>query len=84
MALTKRVEILFDPEEYRMVAEIARARGVTLGALVRRAVEQIYLKPGLLQRQSAVEGMLTEQSEVTWEEARNLLERKVGRRLEAC
>ena len=84
MALTKRVEVLFDPEEYRMVADIARARRVTVGALVRRAVEQIYLKPGLEQRQAAVEGILTEQSEVTWEVARNLLEREVGRRLEAC
>jgi hypothetical protein len=77
------VEVLFDPEEYRLVAEVAEARGQTIGALVRRAVAQLYLNPALEERKAAVQGILDERSEVTWEDARELLERDVGRRIEA-
>ena len=83
MALTKRVEILFDPEEYRLVSEVARARGQTIGALIRRAVAQLCLNPTPEERKAAVQGILGERSEVTWGDARELLEREVGRRIEA-
>ena len=83
MALTKRVEVLFDPREYQQLVEFARARRETVGALVRQAVEQLYLKPTLAERREAVEGILSEQSVLTWEEAKKLLEGEVGRRFEA-
>ena len=83
MALTKRVEVLFDPEHYRVIEQLARSQGKTVGALVRKAVEQVYLKPTLEQRSAAVQGILSEQSDLTWEEAKRILERQVGRRLEA-
>ncbi|MBI2916469.1 MAG: hypothetical protein HYY01_00600 [Chloroflexi bacterium] len=83
MALTKRVEVLFDPREYRLIAAIAQARGETVGALVRKAVELLYLKPTREERKAAVEALLSEQSDVTWEEAKHVLETQVGRRFEA-
>ncbi len=83
MALTKRVEVLFDPRRYSLLEQIARSHGETIGALVRRAVEQQYLGPTLEQRRAAVEGLLSQQSDLTWEEARSILETDVGRRLEA-
>ena len=83
MALTKRVEVLFDPEDYRMIERLARSRGKSVGALVRKAVEQVYLMSTLERRKAAVEGILSEQSDLTWEEAKIILDTDVGRRFEA-
>ena len=83
MALTKRVEVLFDPKQYGLLEQIAHSRSETVGALVRRAVEQQYLGPTLERRRAAVEGLLSQQSDLTWEEAKRILETDVGRRLEA-
>ncbi len=83
MALTKRVEVLFDPEHYRVIEQLARAQGKTVGALVRKAVEQFYLKPTLEERKAAVQGLLSETSDLSWEEAKRILETDVGRRFEA-
>ena len=82
MALTKRVEVLFAPQQYALMEQIARARGETIGALVRKAVEQQYLGPTLEERRAAVEALLSMESDITWEEARHILETDVGRRLE--
>ncbi len=68
MALTKRVEVLFDPEHYRVIEQLARSQGKTVGALVRKA---------------AVQGLLSEHSDLSWEEAKRILETDVGRRFEA-
>ena len=35
MAFTKRVEVLFDPEHHRLLEQLARSQGKTVGALVR-------------------------------------------------
>ena len=83
MALTKRVEVLFDPEHYRMIEQLASSQGKSVGALVRKAVEQVYLMSTLEKRKAAVDGLLSEQSDLSWEEAKVILERDVGRRLEA-
>lgn len=83
MALTRRVEVLFAPKQYALMEQIARARGETIGALVRKAVKQQYLGPTLEQRRAAVKAMLAEESDLTWEAARHILETDVGRRLEA-
>lgn len=82
MALTKRVEILFDPEHYRMIEQLASSQGKSVGALVRKAVEQVYLMSTLENRKAAVAGILSEQSDLTWEEAKIILEKDVGRRFE--
>ena len=83
MALTRREEVLFDPEQYRTIEQLARSQGQTVGALVRKAVEQQYLQPTLEHRRAAVRAILAEQSDLTWKEARHILETDVGRRFEA-
>lgn len=70
MALTKRVEVLFDPEHYRVIEQLARSQGKTVGALVRNAIQQVYLAPTLEQRRAAVQGLLSERSDLSWEEAK--------------
>jgi len=83
MALTKRVEVLFDPEEYRLVVEIARSHGETVGALVRRAVAQQYLKPSQERRQEAVRRIVALSVDFgSWEEAREAASKEVLKRLE--
>ena len=83
MPLTKRVEVLFEPEQYRVMEQVARSEGKSVGALVRKAVEQVYLTSTLEKRKAAVDGILSEQSDLTWEEAKIILDTDVGRRFEA-
>ena len=83
MPLTKRVEVLFEPEQYRVMEQVARSEGKSVGALVRKAVEQVYLTSTLEMRKAAVDGLLSEQSDLTWEEAKIILDTDVGRRFEA-
>ena len=82
MALSRRVEVLFDPDQFRELQRISRAKGETVGALVRKAVEQQYLQPTLEERQIALQHLLSMRSDVSWEEARETLESDVGRRFE--
>ena len=66
MQLTKRVEVLFEPEQYRVMEQLASSQGKSVGALVRKAVEQVYLTSTLERRKAAVDGLLSEQSDLTW------------------
>ena len=84
MALTKRVEVLFDPKQYALLEQIARSRGETVGALVRKAVEQELLRPTLEERRAAVRGLLGEEVDFgPWEDVKKAIEREVVRDLEA-
>ena len=82
MPLTKRVEVLFDPDHYRTMEQLARSEGKTVGALVRQAVEQQYLKPSIEKRRAAVRELLDMESDLTWEEAKEIIEKDPGRRLD--
>ena len=82
MALTKRVEVLFDPKHYRVIEELARSQGKTVGALVRKAVEQQYLWPTMERRRAAVQQLLSMESDISWEEAKQIIEIDPGRRLD--
>lgn len=42
MARTRRAQILMEPEEYRRLEEIARSRKVSVGKLIRQAVQSAY------------------------------------------
>ena len=84
MALTKRVEVLFDPQQYRLMEAMARSKGQTVGALVRKAVEEQYLRPTLEQRREALERLLSMEVDLgTWEEAKAIIERGKVEGLEA-
>ncbi len=58
MALTKRVEVLFDPAEYQQLERLARTRGASVGALIRETVRRDCLVPDVERRRAAVERLL--------------------------
>lgn len=83
MALTKRVEVLFAPQQYALMEQIARARGETIGALVRKAVEQQYLGPTLEQRRAALDGLISQQVDFgSWEEIKAQMEKELAKEIE--
>jgi hypothetical protein len=83
VALTKRVEVLFDPEQFREVERIALSQGGSVASLVRAAVERQFLQPRLSERRRAVQRLLSMETGVTWEEVKKELEADPGRRIEA-
>lgn len=58
MALTKRVEVLFDPAEYQQLERLARTRGASVGALIRETVRRDCLVPDMEGRQAALQRLL--------------------------
>lgn len=83
MPFTKRVEVLFDPENYRTLEQLARSQGKTVGALVRKAVEQQYVWPAMERRRAAVDELLKMEIDISWEEAKEVIEKDPGRRLDS-
>ena len=61
VALTKRVELLLDPEQYAQLEETARARRESVGALIRRALAREYLLPMREQKRAALERLLQQE-----------------------
>lgn len=57
MALSKKTTILFPPELHARLTHLAKRRGVSLGELVRTAVERQYDVPGPEERVAAVTAM---------------------------
>lgn len=55
--LTKRVQVLLSPEQWSRLQAIAHAQRRSLGALVRKAVEEVYLQPEECGKLAAVERM---------------------------
>jgi hypothetical protein len=51
MELSKKTTLLFSPELYKQLTQLARQRGVSVGELVRRACETQY---GMTSRESRV------------------------------
>jgi len=55
MALTARLQVLFEPKQLTRLQAIAEADGRSVGALVRQAVERAYLSDDRAARMAAVE-----------------------------
>ncbi len=56
---TKRAQVLFTEEQYRELTLIAREQSMALGALLREAVVQVYLRQRRKQQKAeAVRGLL--------------------------
>lgn len=53
--LNKRVQVLLSPGQYARLKEIARARGKSVGSLIRQAVQKQYLDTSREERLDAVE-----------------------------
>ena len=62
--LKKRVEVLFEPAEYRRLEEIAHAGKRSVGSVVREAVEKYVLQPTQEQRRKAADWIASQ----TWED----------------
>ncbi len=75
--LTKRVEVLFEPDEYRLLEEKARKAGRSVGSLVRAAVTERYLRPSDQERAEAFRWLASQTFEGIggdWEEIKAELE----------
>ena len=67
--LTRRVQVLFSSDEVIRLQAIARAKGESLGALIRKAVEEVYLQHEQQERLDAVQRMAALSLPVTdWEQ----------------
>lgn len=55
MARTKRAQVLMEEDDYARLERIARARGVSVGALIREVVEERYLGARGEQRRAIIE-----------------------------
>ncbi len=79
MGLTKKVMILFDPEQYARVVERAKQRGISVGALVREAVAKELARgeqPDREERLEAARRLVSVEEEVPeWDEFERALER---------
>jgi hypothetical protein len=42
MSKSKRAQVLFEPDAYERLEDIARRQGVSVGELIRRAVEEAF------------------------------------------
>ncbi len=57
--LTRRVQILLSPQHYERLEALARARGTSIGTLIRHAVEALYLQSDEHERLQAVRRLST-------------------------
>jgi predicted DNA-binding ribbon-helix-helix protein len=55
--LTKRVQVLLDPFRYHRLDEIARSRNRSVGALIREAIDRVYLQNDANERLEAVRAL---------------------------
>ena len=67
--LTKRVQVLLDPFQYQRLDEIARQRNQSVGALIREAIDRVYLQNAMADRLEAVRALAAMQLPVAgWEQ----------------
>ncbi len=86
MALSKRVEVLFDPERYACLERIARERRKAVGELIREAVEQLVIQPSQREKKEAVERLISMNIPLggaSWEEMKEEIARSKIAGLEA-
>ena len=60
MALRKRVEVLFDPEKYTYLEQVARREKTSVGNLIREAVEKVYVDTDQKKRWEAFKRLTSE------------------------
>lgn len=67
--LTKRVQVLLDPFQYQRLDEIARQRNRSVGALIREAIDRVYLQNAVGERLEAVKALAAMELPVSnWEQ----------------
>jgi len=84
VALTKRVELLFDPGAYKRLEELAESKTQSVASLIRSAVERMYLQPTLEQKKAALKRLVSANTDFgEWEEVKASMERERVREIEA-
>lgn len=70
--LKKRVEILFDPTEYRRLEQKARTEKRSVGSVVREAVEKYVIRPTDEERRKAFEWLRSQEMDIDsdWEQVK--------------
>jgi hypothetical protein len=67
--LSRRIQVLLSPEQLRQLQTVAATRGESVGALVRRAVDEVYLQGERERKRAAVRRMAAMSLPVSdWEE----------------
>ena len=76
MALRKRVEVLFDPDKFSYLEDLARREKTSVGNLIREAVTKVYLDADLEKRREAVRWLTSQTFDFRgdWEELKTELE----------
>ncbi len=58
---SKRVEVLFDPKEYRTLEERAQIEGRSVGAMIREAVAKYIVRPREDERREALRWLASQE-----------------------
>jgi hypothetical protein len=83
--LKKRVEVLFEPSEYRRLEEIAQAEKRSVGSVVREAVDKYVMQPTEEERRRAAEWIASQTFEDIggdWEQVKREITEERARQLE--
>lgn len=73
---SKRVEVLFDPKEYRTLEELAQAEGRSVGAMIREAVTMYCVRPSDAEKQEALDWIFAGEDDLgSWEELKDIIQR---------
>lgn len=80
MTLSRRVEILFEEDEYEALRKEAERRGWSFGELVREAARRQFIAPTERQKDEALVWFESTTFDVgDWEEAKKLIGRYVDK-----
>jgi len=67
--LTRRVQVMLSPQQYERLETLARSRGTSVGALIRQALQEVFLQPDEVERLRAVKDLAAFQLPVAgWEQ----------------
>lgn len=83
--LKKRVEVLFEPSEFRRLEKIARAERRSVGSVVREAVSKYVLRPTEEERREAFRWLRSQTFEDIggdWEDVKRELAESRARQIE--
>ena len=73
---SKRVEVLFDPKDYRTLEERAQAEGRSVGSMIREAVAMYVAAPSEREKQEALEWIFAGEDDLgSWEELKDVIQR---------
>jgi Ribbon-helix-helix protein, copG family len=80
---SKRVEVLFDPKEYRTLEERAEAEGRSVGSMIREAVAMYVTSPSDRDKREALEWIFSREDDLgTWEELKGAIQRGPAEEME--